>query len=279
MSFNFENILTSILDELKAGAKKWVLIAFGVVLVLTYPVYLLAIEGTKFWFYNVPFNPQKYVNKQFVNSKNLIKAEVEIVGSNYVDLVDGRRLIYTFIDNHNNKNVGFDPFTFKKQLLDNKNQTVEESFGKVYLLPGQTQYIFDYTQNLDATTIAIQKQADSVQVDYNPDANYLLKMPEFDIRQSLVEDSTEQGEQNLLKIKASIKNTTKFRYKKVDLVMLIRDTLDSIVGVQNYSFNEFLPDEEREIRLTYPKPIDKTAKSLDVRYSVNFLDPSNIKLQ
>jgi hypothetical protein len=156
---------------------------------------------------------------------------------------------------------------------------VEESFDKVYLLPGQTQYIFAYTDNLDATSIAIQKQADSVQVDYNPDANDFLKMPEFDIRQSLVEDSPEPGEQNLLRLTASIKNTTKFRYKKVDFIMLIRDTLDTVVGVQNYSFNEFLPDEEREIRLKYPKAVDKIAKSLDVRYSVDFLDPSNIKLQ
>lgn len=279
MTFNFENTLASVLDELKAGAKKWVLIMFGMVLVLTYPVYLLTIQVTKFWFYNVPFNPQKFINKEFVNNKNLIKADVEVVSSSYVDLVDGRRLIYTFLDNHNNKNIGFDPFTFKKKLLDNKNQTVEESFDKVYLLPGQTQYIFAYTENLDAVSISIQKQADTLQVDYNPDANDFLKMPEFDIRQNLVEDSPEEGEQNLLRIRASIKNTTKFRYKKVDFIMLIRDTLDTVIGVQNYSFNEFLPDEEREIRLKYPKAIDKTAKSLDVRYSVDFLDPSNIILQ
>jgi hypothetical protein len=279
MSFNFENTLNSILDELKAGAKKWVLIGFGIILVLTYPIYLLTIQATKFWFYNVPFNPQKYVNKEFVNPKNLQKAEVQIVSSSYVDLVDGKRLIYTFLDNHNNKNIGFDPFVFKKQLLNNKGQTVQDSFDKVYLLPGQTQYIFDYTENLDAVSIAIQKQSDSNQVDYNPAANDFLKLPEFDIRQSLVEDSPEDGEQNLLRIQASIKNTTKFRYKKVDFIMLIRDTLDTVIGVQSYSFNEFLPDEEREIRLKYPKAIDKTAKSLDVRYSVNFLDSSNIKLE
>jgi hypothetical protein len=279
MSFNFENTLATALEELKAGAKKWVLIAFAITVVLSYPIYLLTIQVTKFWFYNVPFNPQKFVNKEFVNSKNLQKAEVQVVSSSYVDLVDGRRLIYTFLDNRNNKNIGFDPFVFKKQLIDNKGQTVQDSFDKVYLLPSQTQYIFDYTENLDAVSIAIQKQPESSQVDYNPDATEFLKLPEFDIRQSLVEDSPEEGEQNLLRIRASVKNTTKFRYKKVDFIMLIRDTLDTVIGVQSYSFNEFLPEEEREIRLKYPKAVDKTAKSLDVRYSVNFLDSSNIKLE
>lgn len=279
MSFNFENTITSIFDELKAGAKKWVLIIFGITIVLSYPIYLLTIQVTKFWFNNVPFNPQKFVNKQFVNSKNQENIAVQVVSSSYIDLVDGRRLIYTFLDNHNNKNTGFDPFVFKKQLLDSKGQIVKDSFDKVYLLPGQTQYIFDYSENLDAVSIAIQKQPESIQVDYNPFASEFLKMPEFDIRQSLVEESQEQGEQNLLKIKASIKNTTKYRYKKVDFIMLIRDTLDTVTGVQSYSFSEFLPDEEREIKLTYPKAIDKTANSLDVRYSVNFLDSSNIKLQ
>ncbi len=279
MLFNFENTFSSVVEDLKAGAKKWVLIVFGVVLLITYPVYFLSIQATKFWFYNVSFNPQKYINKQFVNNKNLSKAEVQIVSSSYIDLVDGKRLIYTFLDNHNDKNIGFDPFVFKKQLLDGKNQTLEESFDRVYLLPGQTQYIFAYTDNLDAVSIAIQKQSDSVQVDYNSDANSFLKMPEFDIRQSLVEDSQETNEQNVLNLMTSVKNTTKFRYKKVDFILLIRDSLDAVVGVQNYSFNEFLPDEERQIRLKYPKAIDKTAKSLDVRYSVNFLDSSNIKLE
>lgn len=279
MSFNFESGFNSIFEELKAGAKKWVLIGFGATVILAFPIYLLTIQATKFWFYNVPFNPQKYVNKQFVNSKVVGKAEVEIVSSSYVDLVDGRRLIYTFLDNHNNKSVGFDPYTFKKQLLNSNKQTIEESFDKVYLLPGQTQYIFAYTENLDAVAIAVQKQADSVQIDYNPEASEFLKMPEFDIRQSQVEDSPVEGEQNLLRLRASIKNTTKFRYKKVDFILLIRDTLDTVIGVQSYSFNEFLPNEEREIKLTYPKAIDKTAKSLDLRYSVNFLDASNIKLQ
>jgi hypothetical protein len=279
MTFNFESTFNNILEELKAGAKKWVLIIFAITVILTYPIYLLTIQATKFWFYNVPFNPQKYVNRQFVNSKSFASANIEVVRSSYVDLVDGKRLIYTFLDNHNNKNIGFDPYIFKKQLLNSSNQTVEESFDKVYLLPGQTQYIFAYTENLDAVSIAVQKQSDSVQVDYNPEASEFLKMPEFDIRQSQVEDSPVEGEQNLLRLRASIKNTTKFRYKKVDFIMLIRDTLDTVVGVQNYSFNEFLPDEEREIKLTYPKPVDKIARSLDLRYSVNFLDSSNIKLQ
>jgi hypothetical protein len=279
MAFNFESTLNNVIGELKAGAKKWVLILFGIVVVFSYPIYFLTIQVTKFWFYNVPFNPQKYVNKQFVNSKSIGLANIEVVRSSYVDLVDGKRLIYTFLDNHNNKNIGFDPYVFKKQLLNASNQTVEESFDKVYLLPGQTQYIFAYTENLDAVSIAVQKQDDSVQVDYNPESSEFLKMPEFDIRQNMVEDSPVEGEQNLLRLRASVKNTTKFRYKKVDFIMLVRDTLDTVIGVQNYSFNEFLPDEEREIRLTYPKAIDKTAKSLDLRYSVNFLDPSNIKLQ
>jgi hypothetical protein len=275
MTINFE----SIWEELKAGAKKWVLICFGLTLVLSYPVYLLSIQATKFWFYNVPFNPQKYVTKKFVNTKNDLKAEVAIVNSSYVDLVDGRRLIYTFLDNRNNKNLGFDPFVFKKQLLNAKGETLQDSFDQVYLLPGQTRYIFDYTENTDAVSIAIQRQTDTNQVEYNPAANDFLKQPEFDIRESIVEESQEPNEKNLLKIKASIKNQTKFAFKKVDFVMLIRDTNDAVIGVQNYSFNEFLPDEERDIRLTYPKSVNKAANSLDVRYSVNFLDQSNIKLQ
>jgi hypothetical protein len=275
MTFNFE----AILSELKAGAKKWVLIAFILVLVLCYPVYLLSIQATKFWFYNIPFNPQRFVNKKIVKTKTDTKIDVTTVNSNYVDLVDGRRLVYTFLDNRNNPNAGYDPFIFKKQLVNSTGSTVQESFDSVYVLPGQTRYIFDYTDDEEVVSINIQKQNDSIQVEYNPDANEFLKMPEFEIRQSLVEESKNPNEKDLLNIKASIKNTTKFRYKKVDFVMLIRDVDDYVIGIQNYSFNEFLPNEEREIKLAYPKTRGKAANSLDVRYSVNFLDSSNIKLQ
>jgi hypothetical protein len=275
MTVNFEGIW----EELKAGAKKWVLICFALTIILYYPIYLLSIQATKFWFYNVPFNPQKYVTKKFVNSKSDLKADVQTVSSSYVDLADGRRLVYTFLDNRNNKNLGFDPFVFKKQLLDNKGSSVQDSFDQVYLLPGQTRYIFDYTENTDAVTLSIQRQPETNQVEYNPNANDFLKQPEFDIRESIVEESQDPNEKNLLKIKASIKNPTKFAFKKVDFVMLIRDTNDAVIGVQNYSFNEFLPNEERDIRLTYPKSVNKDASSLDVRYSVNFLDESNIRLQ
>jgi hypothetical protein len=275
MTINFE----SIWEELKAGAKKWVWVSFALTLILYYPIYLLSIQITKFWFYNVPFNPQKYVIKKFVNTKSDLKANVQTVSSSYVDLVDGRRLVYTFLDNRNNKNLGFDPFVFKKQLLDSKGSSVQDSFDQVYLLPGQTRYIFDYTENTDAVSLAVQRQPESNQVEYNPNANDFLKQPEFDIRENIVEESKDPNEKNLLKIKTSIKNPTKFAFKKVDFVMLIRDVNDTVIGVQNYSFNEFLPNEERDIRLTYPKSVDKEASSLDVRYSVNFLDESNIRLQ
>jgi hypothetical protein len=52
----------------------------------------------------------------------------------------------------------------------------------------------------------------------------------------------------------------------------LRDSRDNIVGIGSYQFNGFAPNTEREIDLIFPKHKDKTATTLDLRYSINYFN-------
>jgi hypothetical protein len=64
----------------------------------------------------------------------------------------------------------------------------------------------------------------------------------------------------------------------VDILYIIRDTRESVVGIGEYSFQGFFPDTERDMQLEYPKPLDRTASSVEIRVMVNYLDSSGIRL-
>lgn len=268
-----EHIAENLVLELQSGIRKWVFIAFCVSIILAYPSYLSAISLVNFWF-TTSFNSNHFVAKNIVMSKVLTENELRLDTSNYVDLTNGKRLIYTFIDNRANRDLGYYPFIYKKQVTDRNNNLLVDNIETTYLLPGEAKYISAYTENQNAVAIKIEKQTSSKPTDYNPKAGVNIKNIELQIRDKSV--FAKSNDKNTLTLRTSIKNPTSFMIKTVDLVMLIRDSQDSIIGVQNYSFNGLLPDEEREVIVDYPAPKNRTPKSLDVRYTINYLDESNI---
>jgi hypothetical protein len=258
--------------ELQSGVRKWVLITAILCLFLSYPTYLLSTQLANVWFYNLDINPNKFDGKVIVVPKTVEENEIRLDTSNYVDLSNGKRLIYTFIDNRLNRNLGYFPLYYNKQVIDKNNNVLTQTQETSYLLPGESKYISAYSDNPNAVAITIDKQPNTQTIAYNPNSNPNLKTPDLQIRDKtvLVKDK------NTLTLRTSIKNPTNLVIKNVNLAMLVRDAQDSIIGVQDYSFQGLVPNEEREVIVDYPAPKNRTAKSLDVRYSVNYLDPSSI---
>jgi hypothetical protein len=260
--------------DLQSGVKKWALITLGVCVVLSFPAYFLGTQLSKLWFYNVGWFG-KFDGRSLVNKKNFVEQNVNLETSEYVDLIDGRRLIYSFLDNRQNRLIGYNPFVYKIQVLNQQGQAISDEDRSTYLLPGQAKYISVYTKDPNAVSLSIQKIENTVPVEYNSFANELLKPIELEVREQTVENADKD---NLL-LKTTFKNTTRYVIKDVDVIMLIRDGQDSVIGVQDYKFNGFLPDENRDIRLRYPKAKNRTAKSLDVRYSINYLNGDSVQIK
>jgi hypothetical protein len=74
---------------------------------------------------------------------------------------------------------------------------------------------------------------------------------------------------------AYFKNNDFLTVKSVDVLYIIRDTQQAVVGIGSYNFKGFLPGSERDMQIPYPKPKDRVAKFVELRWYVNYLD-SNI---
>lgn len=267
--------LENIVLELQSGVRKWVLFVLGASILLSYPAYLAGIEISKLWFYKASINPYKLDNRQIVMDRKVMQNEVIVDTVNSVELINGQKVIYTFLDNRQNMNIGYNPFVYQLQIVDKDQKVLSDETRKTYLLPGQAKYISATTSLLDAASILVKKLPESSFVEYNPDANNFLKNPDIEIREKTVEPKDKDN----LTLKVSLKNTTNLIIKDLDMIILIRDSLDSITGIQDYRISGFLPGENREIKIDYPKSKTRTAKTLDVRYSVNYLQRDSLRLK
>jgi hypothetical protein len=261
--------------ELQSGIRKWVIGALVLCLVLAFPSYLIGKEVSKLFFYNIGVITQKYDNSELYTAKTLLEKEVRLDTTTFVDLINGQRLLYSFLDNRLNLSVGYNRFVYKLQILDKSGSVISDEIKETYLLPGEAKIITAYTTNTDATSMSIEKQPQTIAVDYNPIANPLLKDPGLEIRSQTVE----LKDKNTLRLRASFKNPTKLFVKDVDLVMIVRDSQDLIIGVQETKFSGFTAGEDRDMDLTYPKSKNRTAKYLDVRYTVNYLEEDSIRVR
>jgi hypothetical protein len=269
-----QTTIISIQDSFRIGVRKSILIFCGIVLLLIYPTYYVSANAANWWFYS-SFNPFGLDSTNIVIPKTINKIEVKTKDAGSSELVNGEKILMSFLDNSANLTSGYNPLYYKKQVFDNLGNLVLEKTEKSYLLPGQIKYISSTTDNINSTRIVVQILPQSKLVDYNPKSNPLIKDIDIEIRDRTIQDLGET-----LRIKTTIKNKSNLIIKNVDLTLLIRDTLDSIVGVQMTNIQDFQPGFLQEVSFEYPKPKNKVIRdSLDVRYDINTLDSNVISLK
>jgi hypothetical protein len=269
-----QSFLERLSDSFKLGVRKSILIFCGVALALIIPMYYLSAMVANWWFY-APVNPFGISSLQIAQNKTIAKIDVKIKDAGSSELVGGEKILMSFLDNSQNLSSGYNPLVYKKQVFDNKENLILEKIEKSYLLPAQIKYITATTDNIDSSRIAIQILPESRLVEFNSKANPLLNDIAVEVRDRTIEDLGDT-----LRIRSSIKNNSNFIIKKVDLTLLIRDTLDSIVGVQITGIQDFQPGFLQEVSFDYPKPKNKVIRdSLDVRYDINILEPGIVKLK
>ncbi len=268
---NLQKSIESIQDSFRLGVRKSILIFCGIGIVLIIPMYYLSASVANWWFF-APFNPFGLQQMAIVQSKLDSKIDVKIKDAGTSLLTSKEKILMMFMDNSANPNFGYNPLVYKKQVLDSTGKLISEKIEKSYLLPSQIKYIATTTDNINASKINLEILPESKLTEFNSVANPLLSNINIEIRDKSIKDTGDS-----LQIKASVKNNSNFVIKRIDLTLLIRDTLDSIVGVQITGVNDIQPQFTQEVIFDYPKPVDKVIRdNLDVRYDINILDPNII---
>jgi hypothetical protein len=258
----------------QGGVRRSVIIFTGVCIVLMAPAFFLGQSLSAIWS-TLPANSDKIQNKNIYIQKFLSENEYSIDRSQLVPLSTGGTVLYTTINNRQNLDYGYYPFVYRVQVLDIQNSIIYEKIEQSYLLPGDIKYVVVAPGDDRGVSLRVSTEPDTRTLLYNPQSINLSKRINVEIRNPSVTDN--DGDPNLI-LRASIKNNDIVRLKVVDLMYLIRDNRDRVVGIGQYKLENLQPGEERDFYLTYPKPRYRRATRLDIRTFVNYLDNNNIVL-
>jgi hypothetical protein len=254
----------------QGGVRRSVLIFAGICLVILAPSYFLGQFSSNLW------KNSWYNDKNIVIPKNVTEQEYAISETEVVSLANNTNDLYVSVNNKANKEIGFFPWVYTVQVLNNNGSILSQRKISSYLLPEETKYIVINSSDSQGTKLNLIREPETKSRLYNPNSNQLLKQPNVEIR---TQELTPIPNSNNLKIRAIFKNNDQIVIQRFDVLYIIRDTRQSVVGIGTYSFNGFIANSEREMILEYPKPKNREARFLDLRWSVNYLDETNIKLQ
>jgi hypothetical protein len=254
----------------QGGVRRGILIFMGICFLALTPVYFLG-QLTSNLYRNTWFNEKTIFIPKTVNVQ-----EVVISPTQLVPLVNNQNDLYVTASNKNNKTVGFWPWTYTVQILNANDQILSSETISTYLLPDDIKYIVARTSDPAGVKMRVIEEKTQNQTRlYNPEANKLLKLPNIEVRSPTV---TNVPNSDKVRVKTVFKNNDNVNIKTVDVLYIIRDTRQSVVGIGTYSFNGFIAGSERELVLDYPAPRDREIQSADIRWTVNYLDGNQITL-
>lgn len=258
----------------QGGVRRGIIIFLGICLLFLEPVYFLGQLGATVWA-NSDFNPNKITSKQIVNQKLISETDFSIDRSQLVPLVGDETVLYTTINNRSNTLIGYWPFVYRMQVLDNKGTIVEEKIETSYLLPGEVGYVIANPGNDLGTRLVISPEPETVPILFNPFGVSLRDRINVQVRNNSV---TEIPNSDQLQITAILKNVDLVEIRALDILYIIRDSRDRVVGIGKYKIDYLAPGAEREFSLKYPKPKFRRAVRLDIRTFVNYLDKNSVFL-
>jgi hypothetical protein len=258
----------------QGGVRRSVLIFAGICLVLLAPTYFLGQQISNLWS-QAPFNPNRFNSKNIVIAKILTEREMQIGETQVATLANGENTLYLTINNKVNPEIGFFPFVYTVQILSRDDVVVTQQKYRSYILPGEIKYVVARSADPAGQKLKIIREPETQAVNYNPNQTGIVKQPNIVIKDQSVRSIP--GTKNL-QVRAVFKNEDQVYVDDVDVLYIIRDTRESVVGIGEYSFQGFLPNTEREVVLEYPQPNDRVASQADIRWSVNYLDKSLIRL-
>ena len=251
----------------QGGVKRWVLVAFGICLVLAIPLYFLFGAMAGVWF-NTSINPNKFNNNITFQPKNIPEKKLTFGETQRVPLKDKSSELYMVINNKENPLIGYNPFVYDIQVVDNQNNEISRETRSTYILPGDIKYITFRSPNLSATKLIVSQNDKTQRVYYNP--NSINQKPNIQITN---QDFKVRTFTDILYVSMSIKNLEKFAIKGVDVLYTIRDARESVIGIGEYRVTNLESSEQRDLtKIEYTQPASAEPTGVDIIWSVNYLE-------
>lgn len=249
----------------------WIFVLFG--LVLVYPSFLLG-QTIANYYYNAT-DPELY----YFEENKVLAPEYLVSHTQVLPLSNGERELYVQISNAINKDVGYYPWVYTKQVVDKLGKVIEETTVTDYLLAGGEKFII-YTSkdaNADSLNIVTNKEK-SVAMKYNPNNAKYLDSPNVSVVNKKFTDS--QYDKKFLDIALNIQNESKdIAIKNLSVIIFLRGGNQNPVGIATLLIPKLSAGEVKEVSLkNYPKPNEGSVEILDVRFQFNYMEEDSLTL-
>jgi len=263
--FNIESLLLKIKRDVRLTF--WIIL--GISILLAWPATFLG------GFISSSIRSSSLATADIVQPKNIQKQDYIISETQKSDLANGERLLYVTVNNKQNKEVGFWPWVYTIQVLNSSGSIVQQETARSYLLPEEVKFV-TITTSQTGETIKIQEVSNQTRaIIYNPEASDILKEPNISI---IKNDLVDSGKNNKLNAAITLRNNDNIFIEQMNLLYLVRDSRGAVVGGGTTTVTGFAPGTTRDLNVDYIKPLDRIPRTLELRWSVNYLDPSTIRL-
>lgn len=252
----------------QGGIRRGILIGVGLSVGLSVPVFFLGGLIS-----DVYSNTWLNSNQLVINKDNSFVTPT-FSETQVIRLSNGKSDLYATINNRTNETIGFYPYRYTVQVLNEFGVILEQRIENSYLLPGEVKFVVVNTSQPDATKLNIIPDESNIKaIQYNPQANTTLKAPNIQARNTEI---TELPDGQNLRVRILLKNDDIVFVNEVDILYILRDTRDSVIAIGTARFNGFTAGSERQVIVTIPKPMDRQVVTDDIRWSVNYLDPNSV---
>ncbi len=254
----------------QGGVRRSIIIFAIILLICIFPVYYLGKFASG-------LSAKSYLNlNSFAVDPKIQTYDYEIGKTQRAELKDGTSVLYAAIRNKKNRDVGFSPWNYSIQILDKDGAVItpKEVFSS-YLLPDDNKYIVVQSPT-NGVDMQIIEEVGTQKLNYNPNANPLLTVPNVTVQNNQVQVDAQS---QTMTVSALLRNEDKRTVETIEVTYFVRDTQGSILFIGTSSFNGFGAGTERDFKIkNLPLPTNGTPRSVDVRWSVNYLRAGTIKL-
>jgi hypothetical protein len=269
LQYNLENFAL----WFQGGIRRWVLIFVGICVVLLAPMYFLGILLSNTW-NTFGGNPNRYDDRQILTKKSIPEQDWVISKTQVVPLATGENVLYVSISNKANPLIGYFPFVYDIQILDKDGKALFNETQENYILPGTIRYLVVKSSNPQAAEVRLVRNTKTQPIYYNPNSKTIREADVRLINQNLRDITFTRD----LEISATLKNFDRRQIKVLDILYILRDSRQSVVGIGTVQLTNLKPGEESSFKFLYPKPAERIATILDLQWTVNYLDEDNLFL-
>ena len=169
-----------------------------------------------------------------------------------------------------NQNYGSGNIDYKFKLYDYNDNLISEYSGKTFILPNQSKYLI--RTKIESSSSIYKVDISFTNIEWEKPFDYHLL--EFAVQQKeyyFLDDES----LGISQAKAVLVNKTNFDFEKIDIDVLLFDSLNNLIAVNNTEIRTLPVNQERDFVVTWFDKIDGQVSFIEVEPETNIFDPDN----